>query len=377
MSWDQVKSADKMRRLLLASQDPHTKAKWAPHLATYCEELSELSPRLRKNPRNQVLALLLEATPYFSAQGQVVDLLRWLDPFLTDPKRNLTEDFFLLCCTSVLESETWGKIGDALEDLRSWCAKREDLPNWVAFAKSLVSSIEGLYAKNRFSTADSYHRLFESIPPKHRSVTRMYQSQASLAQARHHSRNGQYSKILSAVEELANLYLNQPSEILRQNYAAGVVALAPELLTEDKLEVCLKQGHDLFHLVARYPEDPELGAEAIHYLGITLPVLLRAEKAEVFLKYLSEILATFQRPEILGEKVSEILLQLAEQDLDLTKEKLPLLRLTVDEIERRFGGGSLTLSERCARFRKLTGLPPRTAGCLTLVLALSLLSYFA
>lgn len=377
MSWDRARTEDKLRRLLLASQNPETHYKWAPHLAAFCEELSELSQRLRRGQRQEVLALLLEAGPYFASHGQAEDFLRWLQPFLDTASEGLLEDVFMLLCESVLSSANWGKIQDVLEDLLAYVRGRGDLPHWLAFAKAVATSVEGLYSMNRFASGDSYHRYFRSIPPEFRSMTRMYQSQAALSKARHHTRSGESSKVQGAVEELQDLYRDQPSEILRRNYAAGVVALVPELLEQEKLPEVVKQGRALLELVLRYPEDTELGAEFLHYLGASLAALLEFQEAEFFLQGLAEVLTRFRRPDLLAEKASEVLLELGEKRPELAREQIALLRLTLDKLEGSFGGGSMTLSERCVRFREITGLPPRASGCLTLVLALLALATLA
>lgn len=368
MSWDRAKAEDKLRRLLGACQTPETAVKWAPHLANFCEEISAMGAGARPRRQAEILLVLLEAGPFFAARGQVRDFLRWVDPLLQKPSKQLLDDVYLLVSETILQSGAWGSIGEAVEDLKRYTVQRDDVRFWVAYSKMLTSVINALYSMNRFSTGDTFHAHFDAVPARHRSVTRFYESQALLEMAMAHARAGDGAKVQRSVELLKAKYEEQPRPAMRRNYAAGIVAMIPELMSEGKLSRCEEWGEVLFKLVSGYPEDVELGGEYLRFVAVVLPVFLEFNLSEIPLQRMRTLLETFKDADVLAETVSEIVLALAESQPERAAASQELLAPTVEFLDRRFSRRSPTAAERLAQVRRILGMPDRSAGCLGVVL---------
>lgn len=376
MSWD-PKAEDKMRRLLAQCQDPVAAVKWAPHLVKHCEEISERGAKAWKKGRTGALLLLLEAGPHFARKGQVGDFLHMLEPLLVDPSKQLLDDVFACMVEPILIDGGFGSIAPTLEALRDYARKHDDAKHWVAWAKTVASTINALYSMNRLSTADGYHRFFEEVPLRFKTMTRYFESQAMLDMAIWHSQAASSDKVESAVFELKHILENQPSESTRRNYAAGVVALAAIRVADEKLDKLLEEEELLWVTVSKFPEDIELMAEYLHFLAEALPAALAAGEAGGMVSRWRDLHEVTRKSQALGEKGSELMLALAEEHPHLVQENAEALKGPLDVLERRFGRRDPIVAERCRQAREKAGLPARAGGCLGVVLAVLALAAWA
>lgn len=368
MSWD-PKAEDRMRRLLAQCQDPVAAVKWAPHLVKHCEEISERGAKSWKKGRTGALLLLLEAGPHFARKGQVRDFLHMLEPLLVEPSKQLLDDVFACMVEPILIDGGFGSVAPTLEALRDYARAHGDSRHWVAWAKTVTTTINALYSMNRMATADGYHRFFEEVPLEFKTMTRFFESQAMLDMAICHARNVNSDKVIGAVTHLKYLMEYQTSQATRRNYAAGLVALAACRVGDENLEKLLEEEELLWVQVSKFPEDVELAGEYLHFLAEALPAALAAGQASGMAGRWRDLHELTRRSEALGEKGSELMLALAQEHPELVKENAEELEGTLDVLEGRFARRNPVLAERCRQVRERAGLPSRRAGCLGVVLA--------
>jgi hypothetical protein len=368
VSWD-PKVEDKLRRLLVQCQDPEAAVKWGPHLIKLCEEISERGAKSWKKGRTGALLLLMEAGPHFARKGQVRDFMHLLEPLLVNPSKQLLDDVFACMIEPILIDGGFGSIVPTLEVLRDYARDHDDSKHWVAWVKTVAGTINALYTMNRLATADGYHKFFEDVPLKFKTMTRFFESQAMLDMAVWHARAANTDRCINAVTELKYLMEYQSSQASRRNYAAGLVALSAMRVADEDLDALLEEEELLWAIVSKFPEDVELASEYLHFLAEALPAALAAREAEGMLKRWCELHVIFRKSAALGEKASELVLALAEEHPGLVAEHGAALEAPLHQLEKRFARGNPMLAERCRQVREKAGLPPRAAGCLGVVLA--------
>lgn len=362
--FDMAAAASQLERLLESCATEEGAKEWLPALEELLTELSRGAELPEGEERSARLALLLRAAPFFSLRGRWKDYLRLVGPYLARPTKQLLDDVFEALTDPILQHGQWGTIGDAMDVLEAAAASRDDDHFWVAYAKTLSSTVNALYSLGRLSTAESFLARFERVPKRFAQVTSLYHALAYGEAIRAHLADGELERARRLLEDQGALLKAHPSTPLRDARASTLTEVLPHLLAARKVDDCTEIGEDLWQLARRFPKEHRLAVHWVTWLQATLPTYLSRDDAAPFLARFGELARRCRGDEALGNRMAALVDAL--WDGATTPTSRPLAPLLMD-VERNFGSVAAA-RERTDGLRVRAGLPPAGTGCLVLVL---------